>query len=77
MSNPLEILGDAVRRKRSSLGLSQEDLADRCGFDRTYISMIERGTRNPSFLNLLRLARGLEVSVSSLTETYPNGFTPD
>lgn len=76
MPNPLELLGDAIRQQRLSLGISQEDLADRCGFDRTYISMLERGTRNPSFLNLVRVAKGLEVSVSSLTEAYPNGFEP-
>ncbi len=52
------------------LRLSQEELAERCGFDRTYISMLERGKRNPSLLNLLKLARGLETSVSQLTEVY-------
>lgn len=60
-----------------ALGISQEALADRCGFDRTYISMLERGTRNPAFLNLLRVAHGLEISISTLTEVYPNGFKPD
>ena len=77
MPNPLEPLGVAIRRQQISLGISQEDLADRCGFDRTYISMLERGTRNPSFLNLSRVAKGLGVSVSALTEAYPNGFEPD
>jgi transcriptional regulator with XRE-family HTH domain len=70
-------LGNAVRDRRESLGLSQEKLAEKCGFDRTYISMIERGKRNPSFLNLLRLVAGLETSVSKITEVYQNGFDPD
>jgi transcriptional regulator with XRE-family HTH domain len=70
-------LGNAVRDRRESLGLSQEKLAEKCGFDRTYISMIERGKRNPSFLNLLRLVAGLETSVSKITEVYKNGFDPD
>lgn len=77
MPNPLNLLGYAIRRYRLVLGISQEELADRCKFDRTYISMLERGTRNPSFLNLVRLAKGLEVSVSTLTEDYKNGFEPD
>jgi transcriptional regulator with XRE-family HTH domain len=66
-------LAEAIRARREVLGLSQEKLAHRCGFDRTYISMLERGKRNPSFLNLLRLAKGLEISVSALTEVYKNG----
>jgi len=66
-------LAHAVRAQRESLGLSQEKLAEKCGFDRTYISMIERGKRNPSFLNLLKLADGLDTSVSKLTEVYQNG----
>ena len=70
-------LADAVRQRREHLGLSQEKLAEKCGFDRTYISMIERGKRNPSFLNLLKLADGLDTSVAKLTEAYSHGFKPD
>jgi transcriptional regulator with XRE-family HTH domain len=70
MLNSLLPLGQAVKKQREKLGLSQEKLADRCGFDRTYISMIERGQRNLSFTNLLKLADGLETSVSQLTEVY-------
>jgi transcriptional regulator with XRE-family HTH domain len=77
MLNALIPLGDAVRKHRENLGLSQEKLAEICDFDRTYISMIERGKRNPSFLNLLRLAEGLGISVSQLTESYEYGFKPD
>jgi len=47
--------------------LSQENLADVCGFDRTYISLIERGKRNISFMNLLTLSGGLNLSISELT----------
>lgn len=66
-------LGDAIRTCRLELGLSQEALADKCGFDRTYISLLERGQRNPSFSNLLRIASGLNVSVTKLIEAYENG----
>ncbi len=70
MEKSLLSLGQAIKKQREKLGLSQEKLADRCGFDRTYISMLERGKRNPSLLNLLRLAEGLEISVSKLTEVF-------
>ena len=69
-------LAEAIKKQRTLLKLSQEQLAIRCGFDRTYISMLERGKRNPSLLNLLRLAQGLETSVSKLTEAY-DGTHPD
>jgi transcriptional regulator with XRE-family HTH domain len=70
MVNLLLSIGSAIKAQRTALGLSQEQLAQRCGFDRTYISMLERGKRNPSLLNLLRLAAGLETTVSQLTEVY-------
>lgn len=63
-------LGQAIKKQREALGLSQEKLAEQCGFDRTYISMLERGKRNPSLINLLRLSKGLQTSVSKLTEVY-------
>lgn len=70
MSEPLILLGQAIKDRRNQLGLSQEKLADKCGFDRTYISMLERGKRNPSLLNLIKIAQGLETSVSQLTEVF-------
>jgi transcriptional regulator with XRE-family HTH domain len=70
MPETLFPLGQAIKARRKQLGISQEKLAERCGFDRTYISMLERGKRNPSLLNLLKLAKGLETSVSKLTEVY-------
>lgn len=65
--NPALIeLGQRVRRCRQGLGLSQGGLAQRCSFDRTYISLIERGQRNPSLTNLLRLSSGLETPITEL-----------
>jgi transcriptional regulator with XRE-family HTH domain len=63
-------LAQAIRERRELLGLSQESLAEACGLDRTYISMLERGTRNPSLQNLLKISSGLNTSVSKLTEVY-------
>ncbi len=65
-SQSLIILGQKIKKKREELELSQEKLAEKCEFDRTYISLLERGKRNISFTNLLRLANGLEISASEL-----------
>jgi len=65
--NTLEQLGRRIREKRHFLNLSQEKLAEKCDFDRTCISLLERGKRNPSYKNLLKLAKGLCISISELT----------
>jgi len=62
----LKRLGLNIREKRNQLGISQEQLAFQCGFDRTYISLIERGKRNPSFINLLKLSRGLNIKIEDI-----------
>lgn len=64
----LLVLGASVKAQRSKLNLSQEQLADICGFDRTYISLIERGKRNISFSNLKQLSQGLQITISELTK---------
>ena len=66
--NELNELASRIKFLRNKLNISQEVLADRCGFDRTYISLLERKKRNPSFLNLKKLCQGLEVSLSTFTE---------
>ncbi|HWB08609.1 MAG TPA: helix-turn-helix transcriptional regulator [Pirellulales bacterium] len=58
--------GDVVRERRIKQGISQEALADAAGLHRTYISLLERGERNPSLAVLLQLASGLNVSASVL-----------
>ena len=67
--DPRVALGRAVHRQRIKLGISQEDFADQVGLDRTYVSGIERGIRNPTLLVLLRLAQVLGVSVAQLLES--------
>jgi len=64
----LILLGSKVKFFRNKLGVSQEKLAEICDFDRTYISLIERGQRNISFINLLKLANGLKITPSELIE---------
>jgi ribosome-binding protein aMBF1 (putative translation factor) len=58
--------GDRIRKLRQAKGISQEDLADKAGLDRTYISSIERGKRNISLENIERLAKALKSSVRDL-----------
>ena len=61
-------LGQTVRSRRLALKLSQESLAELADFDRTYVSLIERGARNPSFTKLCRLADALKVTPSDLLQ---------
>ena len=60
-----------VRRRREAIGLSQEALAEKADLDRTYISGIERGTRNPTILSAARVAAALKTALAQLL----NGVT--
>lgn len=62
----LRRLGAAIREARKTLALSQEEFAERCGLHRTYIGQIERGEKNISFVNILRVAKALSVLPSDL-----------
>lgn len=62
----LAALGAAIRRRRCSLGFSQEELSYRANLDRSYIGGVERGHRNLSFTNLLRICHGLNTTVADL-----------
>ncbi|NET31356.1 MAG: helix-turn-helix transcriptional regulator [Cyanothece sp. SIO1E1] len=62
--------GLAIRQRRSELGISQEELANRANLHRTYISDIERGTRNLALENIETLAKALNISVSTLFANY-------
>ena len=58
--------GKSVRARRNRLGVSQEEFADLCGLDRTYIGGIERGERNVALVNIEKIARTLRLSLSEL-----------
>ncbi|MEG4346151.1 helix-turn-helix transcriptional regulator [Microcoleus sp. A003_D6] len=64
----LRALGHLVRQRRTVLGISQEELGMRANLDRTYISGVERGVRNPSITAIVSLASGLGTTVSNLLE---------
>ncbi len=61
-----ERFGFAVKDRRESLGLTQEEFAERAGIHRTYLSDIERGTRNVSLVNIERVAQALALRISEL-----------
>ncbi len=65
-SDILKDFGTTIRFYRNELGISQEQLADDCGFHRTYIGQIERGERNPSLKNIEVFAKTFKVSLSEL-----------
>jgi len=69
-------LGTAIRAKRNDLGISQEELADRAGLHRTYISDIERGARNLSLESIDKLATALQISIASLFFNADNPSHP-
>ena len=66
--DPIKLFGERVRQRRCQLGLSQEELAEKSGFHRTYIGTVERGERNPALRNVIRLAEALSVDTGSLTQ---------
>jgi len=63
----LQNLGEAIRVRRQALGLSQEQVADKAGVHRTYLSDIERGTRNITVAMLNQVAMALDVELANLT----------
>lgn len=55
-----------MRHYRGLVGMSQEVLADAAGLHRTYVSLLERGRRNPSLHVIIALAAALGISVAQL-----------
>ena len=64
----LKIFGETVIKKRKTAELSQEDLAEKLGIHRTYMSFIERGLRNPSLMMLFKISRALKIKLPELFE---------
>jgi ribosome-binding protein aMBF1 (putative translation factor) len=61
-----ERFGTAVKFRREEMGLTQEDLAEKARIHRTYLSDVERGTRNLSLVNIERLAGALGLKMSEM-----------
>jgi transcriptional regulator with XRE-family HTH domain len=62
----LVAFGRNVRTRREAKRLTQESLAERAGLDRTYLSDIERGIRNPGVKNIVKLALALDARPEDL-----------
>ena len=64
----LVALGLRIRALRERARMTQEELADAAGVHWTYVGQIERGERNLTYKSMLKLARGLDLSVRRLVE---------
>ncbi len=65
-SEATSCFGKRVRAQREALRLSQEGLADRCGLHWTFVGQVERGRRNLSLHNVLKLAAALSIDPAEL-----------
>ena len=63
-------LGKKVRELRHRLKISQEELAERANLHRNYVGGIERGERNVSVNNIVKLAKAMRVHPSQLFEDF-------
>lgn len=61
-----QVFGEVLREFRTSSGKTQETVALDAGLDRTYISMLERGLRQPTLETVLSLSRALGVAASEI-----------
>jgi transcriptional regulator with XRE-family HTH domain len=70
MDTSQKYFGEQVRALREAKGISQEDLAEAADLDRSYIGGVERGERNISLQNIIKIARGLGVSPAKRFEKF-------
>jgi transcriptional regulator with XRE-family HTH domain len=66
ISPATQVLGERIRERREALGFSQEALAEHSGIHWTFLGQVERGRRNLSLHNLLKIAAGLSVDPADL-----------
>jgi transcriptional regulator with XRE-family HTH domain len=63
---PIKAFGLVIKEMRKAQNLSQEELAQEANLDRTFISQIETGRKQPSLLTIFRLAAALKLAASDL-----------
>lgn len=64
--DPVVVFGQRVRAVRHELGWTLEELAERCGLHWTYVGQVERGKRNVTLRNIVKLAEALGVEAGEL-----------
>ncbi len=69
-TDPRKLLGQAIKKRRLALGLTQEQLAERANLHWTFISGIERRQRNVSIVRLYDIANALGVRVRDLVKQF-------
>jgi transcriptional regulator with XRE-family HTH domain len=70
-NDPKKLIGMRIRELRLAKGISQEALADLAGIHRTYMGSVERGERNISLENIVKIAKALRVRPHELLKTIP------
>lgn len=75
--DPRKALGLRIKQLRTRNQITQEELADRCGLFRTYMSRIESGLANPTLTVLYALAAGLEMDITALLATPAPSLATD
>jgi transcriptional regulator with XRE-family HTH domain len=64
----ISVFGQVLRTLREGENLSQEKLAEYCDLDRTYISLLERGLRQPTISTIFKIADALNITPSELVK---------
>lgn len=72
-----EAFGRELRRRRQAAHLTQEELAEKSGLHRTYISLVERGLRVPTLDAAFRLAAPLKISPSIFVRGVERALTSE
>lgn len=62
----VQLFGEVLRELRVAKGISQEKFAEYCDLDRTYISLLERGLRQPTISTLFKIADALKMPPSDI-----------
>lgn len=71
MSELIVRFGKRIQELRKSIGITQDELAERVDVSKDYIGLIERGLRSPSLQTVEKIATSLKVSIASLFEFPP------
>lgn len=69
------VFGQVLRRLRKAHGLTQEELAARADIERTFVSFLERGLRQPTLTTILKIAKALDVPAASIVGAVESELT--